>query len=111
MVGAFFAGTWADKYGRKPIMIITAILFIASAWGSGIANASLPFILSGVIGGIAMGAASVLAPVYISEIAPHQIRGRLATLQQLMIVIGLFMAFMSNYWLAGMTGGASIELW
>ena len=111
MVGAFFAGTWADKYGRKPIMIITAILFIASAWGSGIANASLPFILSGVIGGIAMGAASVLAPVYISEIAPHQIRGRLATLQQLMIVIGLFMAFMSNYWLVGMSGGASIELW
>lgn len=111
MVGAFFAGTWADKYGRKPIMIITAILFIASAWGSGIANASLPFILSRILGGIAMGAASVLAPVYISEIAPHQIRGRLATLQQLMIVIGLFMAFMSNYWLAGMSGGASIELW
>jgi SP family sugar:H+ symporter-like MFS transporter len=111
MVGAFFAGTWADKYGRKPIMILTAILFIASAWGSGIANSSIPFILARVLGGVAMGAASVLAPVYISEIAPHQIRGRLATLQQLMIVIGLFMAFMSNYWLAGMSGGASIELW
>ncbi len=111
MVGAFFAGTWADKYGRKPIMILTAILFIASAWGSGIANASIPFILARILGGVAMGAASVLAPVYISEIAPHQIRGRLATLQQLMIVIGLFMAFMSNYWLAGMSGGASLELW
>ncbi len=111
MVGAFFAGTWADKYGRKPIMILTAILFIASAWGSGIANSSIPFILARILGGVAMGAASVLAPVYISEIAPHQIRGRLATLQQLMIVIGLFMAFMSNYWLAGLSGGASIELW
>jgi len=111
MVGAFFAGTWADKYGRKPIMILTAILFIASAWGSGIATASVPFILARILGGIAMGAASVLAPVYISEIAPHQIRGRLATLQQLMIVIGLFIAFISNYWLAGMSGGASIELW
>lgn len=111
MVGAFFAGTWADKYGRKPIMILTALLFIASAWGSGIASASIPFIIARVVGGIAMGAASVLAPAYISEIAPHQIRGRLATLQQLMIVIGLFMAFMSNYWLAGLSGGASIELW
>lgn len=111
MVGAFFAGTLADKYGRKPVMIATALAFILSAWGSGIAGGSLEFVIYRIIGGMAMGAASILAPAYISEIAPSRIRGRLATLQQLMIVVGLFMAFMSNYWLAGMSGGASEVLW
>ena len=111
MVGAFFAGTLADKFGRKPIMIATALAFIFSAWGSGISNGSLEFIIYRITGGMAMGAASILAPAYISEIAPSKIRGRLATLQQLMIVVGLFMAFMSNYWLAGLSGGASEILW
>jgi len=111
MVGAFFAGTLADKFGRKPVMIATALAFIFSAWGSGISNGSLEFIIYRIIGGMAMGAASILAPAYISEIAPSKIRGRLATLQQLMIVIGLFMAFMSNYWLAGLSGGATDVLW
>ncbi|MDX1672041.1 MAG: sugar porter family MFS transporter [Balneolaceae bacterium] len=111
MVGAFFAGTLADKFGRKPVMIATAIAFIVSAWGSGISGGSLEFVIYRVLGGMAMGAASILAPAYISEIAPSKIRGSLATLQQLMIVIGLFMAFMSNYWLAGMSGGAYEVLW
>ncbi len=111
MVGAFFAGTLADRFGRKPVMIATALAFIISAWGSGIAGGSLEFVIYRILGGMAMGAASILAPAYISEIAPSSIRGRLATLQQLMIVIGLFMAFMSNYWLAGLSGGASVTFW
>ncbi|MDX1617707.1 MAG: sugar porter family MFS transporter, partial [Balneolaceae bacterium] len=111
MVGAFFAGTLADKFGRKPVMIATALAFILSAWGSGISGGSVEFVIYRVIGGMAMGAASILAPAYISEIAPSKIRGSLATLQQLMIVIGLFMAFMSNYWLAGMSGGAYEVFW
>lgn len=111
MVGAFFAGNLADKFGRKPIMIATALAFMISAWGSGIAGGSLEFVIYRIIGGIAMGAASILAPAYISEVAPSKVRGRLATLQQLMIVVGLFMAFMSNYWLAGLSGGASEVLW
>jgi SP family sugar:H+ symporter-like MFS transporter len=111
MVGAFFAGTLADKFGRKPIMIATALGFMISAWGSGIAGGSIEFVLFRIVGGMAMGAASILAPAYISEIAPSKIRGSLATLQQLMIVIGLFMAFMSNYWLAGASGGASELFW
>jgi len=82
-----------------------------SAWGSGIAGGSIEFVLFRIVGGMAMGAASILAPAYISEIAPSKIRGSLATLQQLMIVIGLFMAFMSNYWLAGASGGASELFW
>jgi len=111
MVGAFFAGTLADKFGRKPVMIATATAFLISAWGSGISGGSLEFVVYRVLGGMGIGAASILAPAYISEIAPSKIRGSLATLQQLMIVIGLFMAFMSNYWLANMSGGASEVFW
>ena len=109
--GAFFAGNLADKFGRKPVMIATAAFFILSAWGSGVSGSSPEFVLFRIIGGLAVGAASILAPAYISEIAPAKIRGSLATLQQLMIVIGLFAAFMSNYWLAGLSGGASELLW
>lgn len=109
--GAFFAGTLADKFGRKPVMIVTAIAFIFSAWGSGISGSSGVFVFFRVTGGLAVGAASILAPAYISEIAPSRIRGSLATLQQLMIVIGLFAAFLSNYLIAGAAGGAADILW
>jgi SP family sugar:H+ symporter-like MFS transporter len=111
VAGAFFAGTLADRFGRKPMMLVAGVVFIISAWGSGIAEGSVEFVIYRLIGGLAVGAASILAPLYISEIAPSKIRGRLATLQQLMIVIGLFMAFMSNYWLVGMSGGAQEEFW
>jgi SP family sugar:H+ symporter-like MFS transporter len=109
--GAFFAGTLADKFGRKPVMIVTAVAFIISAWGSGISSSSTMFVFFRITGGLAVGAASVLAPAYISEIAPPKIRGGLATLQQLMIVVGLFVAFLSNYMIAGSAGGASDVFW
>lgn len=110
-VGAFFAGNLADKWGRRPVMILTALAFMVSAWGSGISGSSPEFVFYRITGGLAVGAASILAPAYISEIAPASIRGSLATLQQLMIVIGLFMAFVSNYFLAGAAGSASEILW
>lgn len=109
--GAFFAGTLADKFGRKPVMIATAAAFILSAWGSGISTGSTMFVFFRITGGLAVGAASILAPAYISEIAPAKIRGSLATLQQLMIVVGLFAAFLSNYLIAGAAGGASDPFW
>jgi SP family sugar:H+ symporter-like MFS transporter len=110
-VGAFFAGNLADKWGRRPVMILTALAFIVSAWGSGISASSAQFVFFRITGGLAVGAASILAPAYISEIAPPSIRGSLATLQQLMIVIGLFMAFVSNYFIANAAGSASEVFW
>jgi MFS transporter, SP family, sugar:H+ symporter len=110
-VGAFFAGTLSDKFGRKYILIAAAILFIISAWGSGIASSSLEFVFYRIFGGLAVGAASILSPAYISEIAPPNIRGRLISLQQLAIVLGLFSAFFSNYYLASVAGSTSAELW
>jgi len=110
-VGAFFAGNLADKWGRRPVMIATALAFIVSAWGSGISSGSMEFVFFRITGGLAVGAASILAPAYISEIAPPSIRGSLATLQQLMIVVGLFMAFVSNYFIAGAAGSASEVFW
>ena len=110
-IGAFFAGTLADKFGRKAVLIITALTFIVSAWGSGAAGSSLEFVFYRILGGLAVGAASILGPAYISEIAPSRIRGRLTSLQQLMIVLGLFAAFLSNYFLADIAGGSSNEFW
>lgn len=105
-LGALAAGPLSDHYGRKAIMILTAIIFAISAFGSGISNTSAEFILYRLFGGLGIGAASVLAPAYIAEIAPAALRGRLATLQQLAIVLGLFAAFLSNFIIASQAGGS-----
>jgi SP family sugar:H+ symporter-like MFS transporter len=109
--GAFLAGWIADRFGRRAALFAAAILFGVSAWGSGIATGSLEFVIYRLIGGFAVGAASVICPAYISEIAPAHYRGRLATMQQMAIVLGLFFAFLSNYLLAGAAGGASEVLY
>ena len=105
-LGALIAGPLADKFGRRSIMIITAVIFAISAFGSGIADSSAEFIFYRLFGGLGIGAASVLAPAYIAEVAPAALRGRLATLQQLAIVLGLFAAFLSNYLIASAANGA-----
>ncbi|GAA0855770.1 sugar porter family MFS transporter [Aliiglaciecola litoralis] len=109
--GALFAGRLADKFGRRTILIAASILFIVSAWGSGIASSSMQFIVFRILGGLAVGAASVMAPAYISEIAPARIRGRLTTIQQIAIIGGLFSAFVSNYLLANYAGMSTAILW
>lgn len=110
-VGAFFAGRLADRYGRRTLLMVSAVFFIISAWGSGIADTSSAFIIYRILGGLAVGAASVMAPAYISEIAPRHIRGRLATIQQVAIICGLSMAFFSNYLLANSAGGSTATFW
>ncbi len=106
-VGAFFAGTLADKLGRRSILIIASIFFSISALGSGIAGSSGEFVFFRVLGGLAVGAASVLAPAYISEVAPARFRGALASIQQIAIISGLFIAFLSNYLIAHRAGGST----
>jgi SP family sugar:H+ symporter-like MFS transporter len=109
--GAFVAGNLADRFGRKPALLATAVAFLASLLGAGLAGSVPVFDLWRLLGGFAIGAASVLSPLYIAEVAPAALRGRLAALQQLAIVLGLFIAFVSNYLLAGAAGGAAAPLW
>jgi sugar porter (SP) family MFS transporter len=99
--GAFFAGRFADRYGRKNMMLVTAVLYIIAAVGSGIAGSVAELVAYRFIGGIAIGMASALAPIYISEVAPADFRGRLGMMQQLAIVTGILISFISNYLIAG----------
>jgi SP family sugar:H+ symporter-like MFS transporter len=91
-------------------MLVSAVAFLLSALGSGWAASVPEFVVYRLLGGLAVGAASVLAPAYIAEIAPAHIRGRLGSLQQLAIVLGISVALMSNYALAGAAGGTA-EAW
>jgi len=110
-VGAFVAGRVADLYGRRRTMLFDAALFLITAFATGAAGSSSSFIAARLIGGLAIGGASVLAPMYISELAPARLRGRLASLQQMAIVLGLFNAFLSNDILARIAGGAGATFW
>ena len=109
--GAFLAGRFADHYGRRTALFGAAVFFIISAYGSGIASNSLEFIVYRILGGLAVGGASVMAPAYISEIAPASIRGRLTTIQQIAIIVGLTAAFLSNYIIAQVAGSSLAPLW
>ena len=109
--GAFGAARLADVIGRRTVMMIAAALFILSALGSGASSTSIEFILFRLIGGLGVGAASVLCPVYISEVTPANIRGRLSSVQQIMIITGLTGAFVANYVLAHTAGSSTAEFW
>jgi len=106
-VGAFFAGRLADAIGRRTVMIFAALLFVFGALIQGITEVHTLFVAARFAGGMAVGAASVLSPLYISEVAPANIRGRLTTIQQVMIITGLTAAFVVNYFLA-QTAGSSL---
>jgi MFS transporter, SP family, sugar:H+ symporter len=96
-VGAMVAGRVADRMGRLWAMRVAAVLFFVSALGTGLAPTLSVLIVFRVIGGVGVGAASVIAPAYIAEIAPARIRGRLGSLQQLAIVLGIFAALLVDY--------------
>lgn len=98
--GALFAGNLSDKSGRKKMMIVTSFLYIIAAVGSATCNGYSGLVIYRIVGGIAIGMASTLAPIYISEIAPSSVRGRLGMLQQLAIVLGILISYLSNYLIA-----------
>jgi SP family sugar:H+ symporter-like MFS transporter len=110
-IGAFFAGRLADWIGRRNTMMLAAALFLAGALVQGAAPSHLIFVIARVCGGMAVGAASVLSPAYISEVAPANIRGRLTTVQQIMIITGLTAAFVVNYFLAKGAGVSTAKFW
>ncbi|MGG5173126.1 sugar porter family MFS transporter [Pseudarthrobacter sp. J1738] len=110
-VGAYLAGRIADKYGRIPAMKLGAALFLISALGAGFAFGVWDLIIWRLVGGLGIGLASVIAPAYISEISPRQVRGRLASLQQLAITTGIFAALLSDALFATSAGGAHNPLW
>ncbi|MDW2983257.1 MAG: sugar porter family MFS transporter [Rhodanobacter sp.] len=110
-VGAWYAGMLANRFGRVRTMQVAAVLLVASALGSGLVTAVWDLILWRLVGGIGVGVASVIAPTYIAEVSPAHIRGRLGSMQQLAIVLGIFAALLSDAWLAGVAGGAAQPLW
>jgi SP family sugar porter-like MFS transporter len=99
IIGASFAGRLGDKFGRKKVLLVTSVLFAVSALGSGVANSIPTFVMYRILGGLAVGGASVLAPMYIAEVSPAHLRGRMVSINQLTIVIGISLAYYSNYFL------------
>ncbi len=110
-VGAMSAGRIADRIGRIAVMKIAATFFLVSAFGTALAPNVELIVLFRIVGGIGVGVASVIAPAYIAETSPPSIRGRLGSLQQLAIVLGIFLSFVVNWILQRIAGGPGETLW
>ena len=100
LIGAMVAGKLADALGRKPLLIISAVIFLISAYGTGAFDSFNPFLVMRFVGGIAIGIASGLSPMYIAEISPSHVRGKLVSLNQLTIVLGILGAQIVNMLIA-----------
>jgi len=111
LAGAMVAGAAADRYGRKPLLMASAVMFTASAIATGLFNDFTLFNLARFVGGIGIGVASALAPMYIAEVSPADIRGRMVSLNQMTIVLGILAAQVVNLLLARDTGDAVGQAW
>ena len=100
LIGAMVAGSAADKWGRKPLLMLAAVLFTISAIATGLFNDFTLFNIARFIGGIGIGVASALSPMYIAEVSPAEIRGRMVSLNQMTIVLGILAAQIVNMLLA-----------
>jgi sugar porter (SP) family MFS transporter len=109
MAGNLAAGRLSDRFGRKSVLLLTAVLFLASSLTAALSTRFAVFVAARICGGIGVGAAILTAPVYIAEIAPAHSRGSLVSLNQLMIVIGISVSFFSNYFLLSL--GADSWRW
>jgi MFS transporter, SP family, sugar:H+ symporter len=108
-VGAWFAGQLADAFGRRRVMLIAAVLFAVSAVGTAFPPSVEVLMLWRLVGGAGIGVASVIAPMYIAEIAPSALRGRLGSLQQLAIVLGILATGVTNYLIVQSAGSSTSE--
>lgn len=111
LVGAMVAGALADRYGRKPLLTTAAVLFTLSAVGTGLFNDFSLFNIARFIGGVGIGVASALSPMYIAEVSPTEIRGRMVSLNQMTIVLGILGAQIVNMLLARDTSVAENMAW
>ena len=111
LAGAMVAGAMADRYGRKPLLMLSAVLFTVSAIGTGLFNDFTLFNIARFIGGVGIGVASALAPMYIAEVSPAEIRGRMVSLNQMTIVLGILGAQIVNMLLARDTSVAENMAW
>jgi SP family arabinose:H+ symporter-like MFS transporter len=102
VAGAALAGWLTDRYGRRRLLFGAALLFTLSALAAALPRTLTEFVVARLAGGIAIGVASLVVPLYIAEIAPARIRGRLVTLNQLAIVSGILLAYIASYYLAGL---------
>lgn len=101
LAGSLLAGLFAAYFGRKVTLILSAVLFIISAYGSGIPDCLAELMVYRIIGGFGVGVASMVAPMYIAELAPAEERGRLVSYYQLAVVIGFFVVFLATYFIGG----------
>ena len=101
LVGAGFSGSWSDRYGRKKLLMLAAFLFLFSAVGTGAVDSFSWFIFYRIVGGLGIGIASNISPIYIAEVSPAEMRGRLVSLNQLTIVLGILSAQIANWLIAG----------
>ncbi|CAM4065913.1 MFS transporter, SP family, arabinose:H+ symporter [Pedobacter westerhofensis] len=106
IIGVSFSGKLSDKYGRRIVLIISAVLFLGSAIGCMFSESFNILIASRLIGGLGIGVASMVSPLYISEFAPSRLRGMMVSLYQLALTIGIVLAYFSNAYLAGHASAA-----
>ena len=97
LAGALLSGIWSDKYGRKKMLVIASFLFALSAWGTGAVDHFSYFIFYRIVGGLGIGIASNISPVYIAEVSPAHVRGKFVSLNQLTIVLGILLAQLANW--------------
>lgn len=110
LVGAMTAGALADRLGRKPLLLLSALIFVLTAYGTGAFSEFKWFLSARFLGGIAIGMASGLSPMYIAEVAPTQIRGKLVSLNQLTIVIGILAAQIVNWQLVSADQSWNVQM-
>ena len=111
LVGAMVAGSAADRYGRKPLLMLAAVLFTVSAIATGLFNDFIMFNIARFVGGVGIGVASALSPMYIAEVSPAEIRGRMVSLNQMTIVLGILAAQVVNLLLARDTNVVENQVW